>query len=102
MLPTATRRRRVRNSPATILGVSPLVVAEGAGAAGRQALGTAVFGGMIGGTVFSLLFTPVLVVTVVGLTNSVRRMVKGPDPVPASESQGHVEGENDRPMRDSR
>ena len=32
---------------AFILGVVPLVIATGAGAAGQQALGTAVFGGMI-------------------------------------------------------
>jgi Cu/Ag efflux pump CusA len=43
---------------AFILGVAPLVVAEGAGAEARQALGTAVFAGMIGVTFFGLLFTP--------------------------------------------
>ncbi|VTS00867.1 efflux RND transporter permease subunit [Tuwongella immobilis] len=57
-----------------ILGVYPLVIATGAGASGRQVLGTAVFGGMIGGTLFSLLFTPVLYVTVAGTTNWGRRM----------------------------
>jgi len=41
-----------------ILGVAPLVVAIGAGAELRQTLGTAVFFGMIGVTVFGLLFTP--------------------------------------------
>jgi multidrug efflux pump len=44
---------------AFILGVVPLVVAEGAGAEMRRALGTAVFAGMIGVTVFGLFFTPV-------------------------------------------
>jgi hydrophobe/amphiphile efflux-1 (HAE1) family protein len=43
---------------AFILGVAPLVVATGAGAEARQALGTAVFAGMIGVTFFGLLFTP--------------------------------------------
>jgi multidrug efflux pump subunit AcrB len=38
--------------------VVPLVWATGAGAELRQALGTAVFAGMIGVTVFGLLFTP--------------------------------------------
>ena len=40
-------------------GVVPLVLASGAGAEMRQAMGVAVFSGMIGVTVFGLLFTPV-------------------------------------------
>ena len=43
---------------AFILGTVPLVLATGAGAELRQALGTAVFFGMIGVTGFGLLFTP--------------------------------------------
>jgi hydrophobe/amphiphile efflux-1 (HAE1) family protein len=60
----ATEAARLRLRPiimtslAFILGVFPLVVATGAGAEMRQALGTAVFYGMIGVTVFGLLFTP--------------------------------------------
>ncbi len=49
-------------SLAFILGVAPLVWAVGAGAELRQALGTAVFGGMIGVTFFGLIFTPVFYV----------------------------------------
>ena len=45
-------------SLAFILGVAPLVWAIGAGAELRQALGTAVFAGMIGVTLFGLIFTP--------------------------------------------
>ncbi len=44
---------------AFILGVVPLVISAGAGAEGRRALGTAVFSGMLGVTVFGLLLTPV-------------------------------------------
>jgi multidrug efflux pump len=44
---------------AFILGVSPLVIAAGAGAEMDQALGTAVFAGMIGVTFFGILLTPV-------------------------------------------
>jgi len=44
---------------AFILGVLPLVVASGAGAEMRRALGTAVFSGMIGVTFFGILLTPV-------------------------------------------
>ncbi|MFA7553527.1 MAG: multidrug efflux RND transporter permease subunit [Spongiibacteraceae bacterium] len=47
---------------AFILGVLPLVFAEGAGAELRQALGVAVFSGMIGVTLFGLIFTPVFYV----------------------------------------
>jgi multidrug efflux pump subunit AcrB len=45
-----------------ILGVSPLVFAVGAGAELRQTLGTTVFSGMIGVTIFGLIFTPVFYV----------------------------------------
>ncbi len=45
-----------------ILGVVPLVTASGAGAEMRNALGVAVFSGMLGVTVFGLLFTPVFYV----------------------------------------
>ncbi len=44
---------------AFILGVLPLVVAEGAGAASRRSLGTTVFGGMLAATVLTLIFVPV-------------------------------------------
>ncbi|KAA5541828.1 multidrug efflux RND transporter permease subunit [Roseiconus nitratireducens] len=42
----------------SILGFLPLLVASGAGAASRQAIGNAVVGGMIAATCFSLLFVP--------------------------------------------
>jgi multidrug efflux pump subunit AcrB len=45
-------------SLAFIFGVMPLVWAVGAGAELRQTLGTAVFSGMIGVTLFGLIFTP--------------------------------------------
>lgn len=47
---------------AFIFGVFPLVIASGAGAEIRQALGIAVFSGMIGVTLFGLLLTPVFFV----------------------------------------
>jgi multidrug efflux pump len=47
---------------AFILGVLPLVIAKGAGAEMRRALGTAVFAGMIGVTIFGLFLTPVFYV----------------------------------------
>jgi multidrug efflux pump len=44
---------------AFILGVVPLVLAEGAGAEMRRTLGTAVFSGMLGVTLFGIFLTPV-------------------------------------------
>ena len=51
-------------SLAFILGVLPLVLATGAGAEMRRALGSAVFYGMIGVTFFGLLLTPVFYVII--------------------------------------
>ncbi len=55
-----TRLRPIlMTSFAFILGVVPLMIAQGAGAEMRQSLGTAVFSGMLGVTFFGLIFTPV-------------------------------------------
>ncbi len=59
-----------------ILGVSPLVIASGAGAAGRQALGTAVFGGMIAATLLSVLFVPVFYTAIQRLSERIRPQKK--------------------------
>jgi hydrophobe/amphiphile efflux-1 (HAE1) family protein len=60
-----TRLRPIlMTSLAFILGVVPLVIATGAGAEMRQSLGTAVFYGMLGVTLFGLLFTPLFYVVV--------------------------------------
>jgi HAE1 family hydrophobic/amphiphilic exporter-1 len=61
-------RQRLRpilmTSLAFTLGVIPLYIATGAGAELRVALGTAVFWGMIGVTLFGLIFTPVFYVVI--------------------------------------
>ncbi len=49
----------IMTSFAFILGVVPLVIAEGAGAEMRRLLGTAVFAGMLGVTLFGIFLTPV-------------------------------------------
>jgi hydrophobe/amphiphile efflux-1 (HAE1) family protein/NodT family efflux transporter outer membrane factor (OMF) lipoprotein len=54
-------------SIAFIAGVFPLVIAHGAGAEMRQAMGIAVFSGMIGVTLFGLFLTPVFYVTLMKL-----------------------------------
>jgi gold/copper resistance efflux pump len=55
-------------SLAFIMGALPLVLATGAGAEIRQAMGVAVFAGMLGVTVFGLLLTPVFYVLIRKLT----------------------------------
>jgi multidrug efflux pump len=54
---------------AFILGVVPLVLAKGAGAEMRYALGVAVFSGMLGVTLFGIFFTPVFYVVMRWLTS---------------------------------
>jgi len=61
-----------------ILGVLPLVIASGPGWELRQALGTAVFFGMIGVTAFGLIFTPVFYVATRALGERLRRPRQGP------------------------
>jgi hydrophobe/amphiphile efflux-1 (HAE1) family protein len=81
-----TRLRPIlMTSFAFVLGVVPLAVATGAGAEMRQALGTAVFFGMLGVTLFGLLFTPVFYVLV-------RAMGRRKDPreVPRDEAPSPV------------
>ena len=84
-----TRLRPIlMTSFAFILGVVPLVIASGPGAEMRQALGTAVFFGMIGVTIFGLMFTPVFYV-IASWAASKAAKVRGrnrvPDTPPAAE-----------------
>ncbi|HEX3992481.1 MAG TPA: efflux RND transporter permease subunit, partial [Acetobacteraceae bacterium] len=72
-----TRLRPIlMTSLAFILGVTPLVVATGAGAEMRQSLGPAVFAGMLGVTAFGLIFTPAFY-TIMQRTGLVRRQAQG-------------------------
>jgi len=70
LVEAAVEAARIRLRPilmtslAFILGVLPLVLARGAGRAGRISVGTTVFGGMIAATTLNLLFIPVLYVIV--------------------------------------
>ncbi|HKX01076.1 MAG TPA: efflux RND transporter permease subunit [Methylomirabilota bacterium] len=85
----ATRRRFrpiVMTSFAFILGVVPLMVATGAGAASQQAIGTVVFGGMMASTLLAIPFVPVFYVALEGLSERARR---GRRPEPASHGAPH-------------
>ncbi len=82
-------------SIAFIAGVIPLVLAVGAGAEIRKAMGVVVFAGMIGVTVFGLLLTPVFFVLVRKFAKKKATggtLIAAPGvPVPAhSPENGHV------------
>jgi HAE1 family hydrophobic/amphiphilic exporter-1 len=72
----ATRRRFrpiVMTSFAFILGVVPLMKAQGAGAASQQAIGTVVFGGMLASTLLAIPFVPVFYVFMESLSERRRQ-----------------------------
>ena len=64
---TVRLRPILMTSFAFILGVFPLVIAQGAGSEMRQTLGMAVFAGMIGVTLFGIYLTPVFYYVIRGL-----------------------------------
>jgi HAE1 family hydrophobic/amphiphilic exporter-1 len=86
----ATRRRFrpiIMTSFAFILGVVPLMVAGGAGAASQQAIGTVVFGGMLASTILAIPFVPVFYVITQRLSER-RQKPAPPAPPPAEKVEG--------------
>jgi multidrug efflux pump len=86
---TAARQRLrpiLMTSFAFILGVSPLLIASGAGAASRHSIGTGVFAGMLVATLVGIFFIPLFFTVIRGLADRLR--FRGgrtaPVPVPAS------------------
>ncbi|NBD08049.1 efflux RND transporter permease subunit [Corallococcus silvisoli] len=71
-------------SIAFLLGVVPMMTASGAGAASRNSLGTAVFGGMLVSTGVNLVFIPGLYVLMQKLRGGAKRAVDDVAPVAAS------------------
>jgi HAE1 family hydrophobic/amphiphilic exporter-1 len=72
----ATRRRFrpiVMTSFAFIMGVAPLLIAFGAGAASQRAIGTVVFGGMLSSTLLAIPFVPVFFVIFEGMSERWRK-----------------------------
>ncbi|RYE95989.1 MAG: multidrug efflux RND transporter permease subunit, partial [Oxalobacteraceae bacterium] len=63
----------IMTSLAFILGVLPLVIASGAGAAGQRAIGTGVMGGMITATALGVFFVPVFFVVIRGFFKGSKR-----------------------------
>jgi hydrophobic/amphiphilic exporter-1 (mainly G- bacteria), HAE1 family len=70
-------------SLAFILGVLPLVLAQGAGRISRRSVGTTVFGGMIASTFLNLIFIPVLYVLVRRIQAGFHKEVHSSSPSPA-------------------
>ncbi len=73
----------VMTSLAFILGVVPLVLASGAGAAARKSIGIAVFSGMIASTCLALLFVPALYVVLQRVSERKAKSKTEPAVVPA-------------------
>jgi len=94
ILDSAITAARLRFRPilmtaiSSIAGFMPLVVAAGAGAASRQAIGTAVVGGMLAATFMSLFFTPVFFVVMQSLSE---RGSKGHAPARRAVAEPQVE-----------
>jgi HAE1 family hydrophobic/amphiphilic exporter-1 len=70
---------------AFILGLVPLVIAAGAGAASRRAVGTPVFGGMLASAIFGVFVIPMVYVVFQWLREKVSR---APEPAPPADGQG--------------
>lgn len=79
LVDAATTAARLRFRPivmtslAFILGVVPLAIATGAGAASQRAIGTGVIGGMLSATILGVLFVPIFFVWVLSLFSKKKR-----------------------------
>ena len=71
---------------AFILGVTPLLIAHGAGGASRRSLGTAVFGGMNAATLLAIFIVPVLYVVIQRVAERGRKPAIGAHPLPEEAS----------------
>ena len=81
----------IMTSMAFILGVVPLVLASGAGAASRHSIGTGVFGGMVAATFLAIFFVPLFFVLIRKLGQRMKR--QSPDTPAEDRSEPVVEGE---------
>jgi multidrug efflux pump subunit AcrB len=97
-LTAATEAARLRLRPilmtsfAFTFGVLPLVIATGAGAEMRQALGTAVFSGMIGVTLFGIFLTPVFFSVIMKFFGARPSSLPSPIKPPAAQKEPRMAG----------
>jgi multidrug efflux pump len=75
---------------AFILGVVPLVIATGAGAEMRRTLGIAVFGGMLGVTLFGVFLTPLFFYVIQGFGESRRKTRELPEEAESTHRTVHT------------
>ncbi len=87
----------VMTSLAFMLGVLPLVLASGASSASQRAIGTAVIGGMLTGTVLAVFFVPIFFVVVRGFFKDSERQrkmyVRHAEAAGINGTEGHAERE---------
>ena len=89
---TASRERLrpiLMTSIAFVVGVFPLAIASGAGSASREAIGTAVVGGMATATLLAIYFVPVFFVLVLRVFNVKRLSERKQDASPAQTVTGN-------------
>jgi cytochrome c oxidase assembly factor CtaG len=75
---------------AFILGVVPLMLASGAGAASKMSVGITVFGGMIAATVLTTLAVPAFYVLIQGLSERFGGSPPAPRPAPGAKPGGEA------------
>src|SRR5439155_1463764 len=83
------QERQVGNQSvmAFILGVMPMVLATGAGAASRRSIGTGVFGGMLAATFLAIFFVPLFFVVIRKFSHRITKRPTPTPPVEPSESE---------------
>ncbi|SEK42968.1 multidrug efflux RND transporter permease subunit [Nitrosovibrio tenuis] len=81
----------IMTSMAFILGVLPLVVASGAGAASRNSIGTGVFGGMLAATFLAIFFVPLFFVMIGKIARRGEHSVAETQRVEAAHSSSTIE-----------
>ena len=85
-------------SLAFILGVVPLMISVGAGAEMRQTLGTAVFSGMLGVTLFGIFLTPVFYYVIQWFSDQARRARAGRERTPRNPTTTTATAEPGEPV----
>lgn len=79
-----------------IIGMVPMVIATGAGAASRQAVGTGVMGSMLTATAFGIFFTPLFFVAARRWLGGMRGEASMPATAEVPEAEGKVEGASEK------
>jgi len=83
----------IMTSMAFILGVFPLVIASGAGAASRNSIGTGVFGGMLAATFLAIFFVPLFFVVIRKMTRRRGQAGAGAQHAPSGNPPSTAENE---------